>query len=43
LTATCSVKCPNGVVARDGLIGGEVRLRLDNVSHDEVCGVLPIC
>jgi hypothetical protein len=41
LTVRCSVKCPKGAAARDGLAGGEVRLRLDNMYHDEVHGVLP--
>jgi hypothetical protein len=39
-TARCSVKCIKGAAAQDGLTGGEVRLRLDNVPHGEVCGVL---
>jgi hypothetical protein len=40
LAARCSVKSPKGAAARDGLAGGEVRLHLDNVSHDEVREVL---
>jgi hypothetical protein len=39
-TARCSVNCPKGATSRDGVAGGEVRLRLDNVPHGEVCGVL---
>jgi hypothetical protein len=39
-TARCSVNCPKGAASRDGVAGGEVRLRLDSVPHGEVCGIL---
>jgi hypothetical protein len=42
-TARCSVKCPKGAAARDGLAGGEVSRRQDDMPHDEVRGVLLGC
>jgi hypothetical protein len=39
-TDKCSVYCPKGAAALDGLAGGEVLLRLVNVPHGEVRGVL---
>jgi hypothetical protein len=41
-TAQCSVNCPKGAAARDGLADGKVRLHRDSVPHDEVYGVLSV-
>jgi hypothetical protein len=42
-TARCSAKHPKGAATRDGLAGGAVSRRQDNMPHDEVRGVLLGC
>jgi hypothetical protein len=42
-TSRCSVQCPKGAAARDGLTGGEVSWRQVNMLHGEVHGVPLVC
>jgi hypothetical protein len=42
-TSRCSVRSPKRAVARDGLAGGEVSRRQDNMPHCEVRGILLVC